>query len=123
MYGKRSVGSTIAELRMETGLKQKKLSAILCMSPSNVSNYEHEVYWPDLGTLCKIADFFHVTTDYLLGRTDYRCSPEDLKRYLSSDSVFCGILNTLLSLDMASLNAAAIYVDFLKSSQVRSKSP
>lgn len=120
MYDKRSVGSTIAELRMETGLKQKKLSTILSMSPSNVSNYEHEVYWPDLGTLCKIADLFNVTTDYLLCRTDYRCSPEDLDRYFTTDSTLCGILNTLLSLDVASLDAVAKYADFLKGSQLKS---
>lgn len=120
MYGKRSIGSTITELRIETGLKQKKLSTILSMSPSNISNYEHEVYWPDLGTLCKIADLFNVTTDYLLCRTDYRCSPEALDRYFSADSTLCGILNTLLSLDMASLNAVAKFVDFVKSSQVKS---
>ena len=120
MQDKRSIGSTIARLRMETGLKQNKLSTILSMSPSNVSNYEHEVYWPDLGTLCKIADLFHVTTDYLLCRTDLRYSPEVLEKYFSADPSFCSILNTLLALDMASLDAVARYADFLKDSQVRS---
>ena len=47
----------------------------LGVSVQAVSQYRLGVSRPTLENLCKIADFYHVTTDYLLGRTDTR-SPE-----------------------------------------------
>ena len=117
MYNASKVGSTIAELRLENGLKQNKLSSILSMSPSNLSNYERGLYWPALDTLCKIADLFQVTTDYLLGRTGYRCPPENLDRYITSDYTIHGITNVILSLDSKSRDAAISYVNYLRDTQ------
>lgn len=110
----REVGKTIAQLRMEKGLRQKDLSNILSLSPSSISNYETNAYWPDLGTLCKIADYFNVTTDYLLGRTEYRCPPDILDKYVTKDYAVNNIVNTLLTLDSASVDAVLKYVDYLK---------
>ena len=66
----RSVGQRLSQLRKERELGQKELAALLNMSIGTISNYENNVHAPDLATLCKLADFFQVTTDYLLGRTD-----------------------------------------------------
>ena len=111
------VGKRIANLRQEKKLTQKTLAKILNMSPSNISNYESETYWPNLDTISKLADLFNVTTDYLLGRTDYRCSPETLENYVSSDYTVQDIVNTLLTLDEGSRDAVAKYVNFLEKSQ------
>lgn len=116
----REVGKTIAQLRMEKGLRQKDLSNILSLSPSSISNYETGAYWPDLSTLCEIADYFNVTTDYLLGRTDYRCSPEILDKYVTKDYAVHNIVNTLLTLDSASVDAVLKYVDYLKANHSQS---
>lgn len=112
-----NIGNIIAKLRMENGLKQNKLSSLLCMSPSNVSNYENGNYWPDLATLCKIADLFHVTTDFLLGRTGYRCPPEILDQYLTPDYKLYHIINTLLSLETNSLDTVTKFVNYLKAEE------
>lgn len=48
----------------------------LGVSTQAVSQYRLGVSRPTLENLCKIADFYHVTTDYLLGRTDTQ-SPEE----------------------------------------------
>lgn len=117
--GMKEIGAIIAELRREKGLLQKDLSDILNMSPSNISNYENGAYWPDLDTICKLADFFQVTTDYLLGRSEYRCPPETLNQYISSDYTVHNIVNTLLSLDSGSLDAVVKYVDYLKDVRTR----
>lgn len=114
MQDRKEVGKIIAELRKEKGLRQKDLSIILNMSPSNISNYESGAYWPDLDTICQMADFFNVTTDYLLGRTEYRCPPDVLDKYTASDYIIHNILNSLLSLDSGSLDAVVKYVDYLK---------
>jgi transcriptional regulator with XRE-family HTH domain len=119
MRDKKEVGKIIAELRREKGLRQKDLSKILNMSPSNISNYESGAYWPDMNTICKMADYFNVTTDYLLGRTSYRCPPEILDQYAASDYAIHNIVNTLLYLDSGSLDAVIKYVNYLKTQNLQ----
>lgn len=111
------VGQILTELRKEKNLGQKELAALLNMSVSTISNYENNVHSPDLVTLSKLATFFQVTTDYLLGRTGYRCPPEVLDRYITSDYTVNNIVNTLLSLDSASRSSAMSYVNYLRDTQ------
>ena len=107
----REIGETLANLRKEKRLGQKKLATLLNMSVGTISNYENGVHSPDLVTLCRLAEFFHVTTDYLLGRTEYRCPPEILGRYVALDYTAQDIINTVLSLEEG---AQASVVDFVK---------
>lgn len=58
------------DLRKEKGLSQRELAAVLHMSNSAVAMYETGKRQPDLEALEKIADFFNVDMDYLLGRKD-----------------------------------------------------
>ncbi len=115
------VGANIAKLRKEKGLLQRELSSILHMSPSNISNYENNEYWPDLKTICKMADYFQVTTDYLLGRTEYRCPPEMLNEYITTDYTVRKIVSTLSSLDPSSLDAAIKFINYLKDTNTSSQ--
>ncbi len=62
-------GELLAELRQEHNMTQKDLANILFVSVSTISNYEKGVHYPDIIKLSKIADYFGVTTDYLLGRS------------------------------------------------------
>ena len=57
-------------LRRQMGLTQKDLSAILGIAQSTISGWENGKYEIDDFNKCKIADYFGVTVDYLLGRTD-----------------------------------------------------
>nr|WP_300841447.1 helix-turn-helix transcriptional regulator [uncultured Acetatifactor sp.] len=113
----RNVGQKLSQLRKERELGQKELAALLNMSIGTISNYENNVHAPDLATLCRLADFFQVTTDYLLGRTGYRCPPENLDRYITSDYTIHGITNVILSLDSKSRDAAISYVNYLRDTQ------
>lgn len=117
------VGQILTELRKERNLGQKELAVLLNMSISTISNYENNVHSPDLATLSKLATFFQVTTDYLLGRTGYRCSPELLDRYITSDYTVNSIVNTLLSLDSVSRSSAMSYVNYLRDTQNRDSQP
>lgn len=65
----------LRELRKERGMKQIELCQHLGVSQGNLSNWETGVYEPDTYYLKKIADFFGVTVDYLLGRSDSRTAP------------------------------------------------
>lgn len=60
----------LKELRYKKELSQRELASILNMSPSTIAMYETGQREPDAETLSKIADFFGVTIDYLLGRTE-----------------------------------------------------
>lgn len=62
----------IKELRNEKKLKQVEIAAIFGISTRQYQNYEGAINYPDVAGLIKIADFFGVTTDYLLGRSDSR---------------------------------------------------
>lgn len=68
----RSFGEILASLREERGIYQKELAAILKVSVGTISNYENNIHFPDQEALLQLADYFGVTTDYLLGRTPYR---------------------------------------------------
>lgn len=65
-----SLGFRIKELRKEKKITQRELALKLEIDNTTVSKWEADVYEPDANTLNKLADFFDVTTDYLLGRTD-----------------------------------------------------
>ena len=61
-------GELLAELRQDKGLTQKQLGRVLSVSTGTISNYENGVHYPDLEKLVALADYFQVSTDYLLAR-------------------------------------------------------
>ena len=65
-------GELLAELRQDRKMTQRDLAQILHVSVGTISNYENSVHFPDVEKLMELADFFGVTTDYLLGRSDER---------------------------------------------------
>lgn len=85
-------------LRLERGVYQKQLAAYLHVSIGTISNYENGVHSPDLNTLSKIAEFFHVSVDYLLDRTEYAGTIDDLEKVLVGSYTTAGIMNILASL-------------------------
>lgn len=60
----------IKEERLNKGLSQPELAKIMNVSKQTISNWENGNRMPDVLTLKKLADFFNVSTDYLLCRTD-----------------------------------------------------
>ena len=60
----------IRTLRKDKGLTMKQFGERIGMAESTISLYESGKRQPDNETLKKIADFFDVSTDYLLERTD-----------------------------------------------------
>ena len=118
----RDLGATLALLRSEKGLGQKQMGASLNLSISAISSYEKNVHAPDLKMLCRLAEYFNVTTDYLLGRTEYRCPPESLSRYISMDYTVQDMVNTVLSLDSATQASIVNFVKYMKHLHSKSKS-
>ena len=60
----------IKQLRTERGLLQKDIANTIGISLRAYQYYERGERTPDIETLEKLADYFQVSTDYLLGRTE-----------------------------------------------------
>ncbi len=58
----------IKQLRTSQNLTQVELARSLSVTKQAVSNWENDNIQPSIEMLIKIADFFGVSTDYLLGR-------------------------------------------------------
>lgn len=73
-------------LRSSSGLTQAEMAERLGISRSTIGMYETGAREPDFETLEKIADFFNVDTDFLLGRTDKTTIlPETVGHYYLND--------------------------------------
>lgn len=68
----------LVELRQDKKMTQEELAKILFVTSGTISNYENGVHLPDIEKLISLADFFGVTTDYLLGRCTSRLPPDAL---------------------------------------------
>lgn len=62
----------LKSLRKDMDLTQEEFASKIDKNRSTIAGYETERKEPDHETLKKIADFFNVSVDYLLGRTDMR---------------------------------------------------
>ncbi len=60
----------LKELRKARNISQLKLSMDLQLNQNAISRYETGLREADYATLIKIADYFNVSVDYLLERTD-----------------------------------------------------
>ena len=60
----------IRELRKQHGITAKKLGEFLNVAESTISLYENGKRSPDYATLNRLADFFGVSVDYILGREE-----------------------------------------------------
>lgn len=58
----------LKELREKKGISQAELANVLDVAQQTVASWEKEKSSPNYDILQKIADYFHVTTDELLGR-------------------------------------------------------
>lgn len=60
----------LKELRRKRGISQLRLATDLNMNQNSISRYETGEREADYATLIRFADYFDVSVDYLLERTD-----------------------------------------------------
>ena len=91
-----SFAKILKELRMEKGITQDQLSEKTGLSHACIALLEVEKRSPTAQTLNALADYFNVSTDYLLGRSDdfgnITVRAEKVGEFLSTDEK--EILNT-----------------------------
>lgn len=77
-------GSRIAKLRKSRGLTQMQLSDALEISRASLALYEQNRREPDSTMLTKISNYFNVSIDYLVGRTDNpQTMDDDIKQFIN----------------------------------------
>ena len=107
-------GELLAELRHDRGLKQEELADILHLSKSTISSYERGQQLPPLDKLVCLADFFHVTTDYLLGRCDVSVSPDSLNAELLPHKTAASVIRDIGNLSSEQKRALAVIINDMK---------
>lgn len=110
MFGRR-----LKELRLDKKINQAELGEIIGISPSTVGMYEREQRFPDKDTLGKIADYFEVSVDYLLGRTDERnINKEKVKLNPSIKTIAAHRLGDIEDLDDDAIDKINEYIEFIR---------
>ena len=65
------LGKRLLELRIERGLTQKQVAEALDLNSVTYLHYEKDQREPPFAILVAMAKFYGVSTDYLLGLSDY----------------------------------------------------
>ncbi|WP_034438079.1 helix-turn-helix domain-containing protein [Clostridium ihumii] len=65
-----SFGKRLKKLRLNLKLTQEQLGKVFSVTNVGIAKWESNDRFPDKDTLVKIADYFNVSIDYLLCRTD-----------------------------------------------------
>lgn len=109
-----SFGQNLAALRNEKGIGQKEVALYMNVTVATISNYETDRHFPDAEALCKLADFYGVTVDYMLGRTSFRYDPQQLSRPLTDNYTISDLINTSLDLSPKHKRLLAEYIEMLR---------
>ena len=79
------IGTRIKELRIENSLTQKELADFLNLTPKMISFYELGQRTPPSDIIIKLSEKFGVSTDYLLGKTNFRNHTETIALHRVGD--------------------------------------
>ena len=70
-----TTGKRISELRKERGITQGQLADKVGVSKSSIGGYERDTKKPSIDVLKRLSEYFGVTTDYLLCKSEFKNSP------------------------------------------------
>ncbi len=84
------IGDTLRSLREKTNKTQEETAKALGIKRSAYSHFENNRNNPDNETLVKMANYFNVSTDYLLGRETSDKSDIDLDKAIDESRSFDG---------------------------------
>lgn len=64
------IGERLKALRIQKGVTQKAIAESVQVSPVSLQRFEYGTVRPSLDTIIALADYFGVSLDYLVGRSD-----------------------------------------------------
>jgi transcriptional regulator with XRE-family HTH domain len=107
MGGKTMLSKRLKELRAIKDITQADLARLLGVTQQAVAKWENKKAEPDNNTLIKLADYFHVSTDYLLGHEPHK------KSTLEYLPIVGNIIKMLATLSPKGREETASYVAYL----------
>jgi transcriptional regulator with XRE-family HTH domain len=115
-------GTRLKELRERKRLTQSQLAEVLDVSQQAVGKWELDKASPDDNTLIRIANYFGVTTDYLLGYDDkptYYTDPETalLAQELKDNPEYRALLDATKGLKPESVKEIMAFIKFQKAKE------
>lgn len=96
-----SLGQRLRSLREEREIYQKELAELLHVSVGTISNYETDTHLPDADKIRALADYFQVSSDYLLERTNIKETCDILGTPVADDYTVSDFVELLLDLTPA----------------------
>ncbi len=86
------ISERMRELRIDNGKEKEELAILLDVTPSAYNRYESGARQPDVDSLIKLAIFYGVSLDYLLGRDDIEMPVFDRSQVVCyKDLIDCGL--------------------------------
>ncbi len=114
-------GEILAELRQDKGMSQKDLADKLHVAKSSISNYETGQRRAHTELIYNAAKVFHVSTDYLLGLSDYREPFSITRKKYSNEKTVGDVLEQMLSLDSERRHLLCMLLDDLQLGAIGTK--
>ncbi len=99
----------LKELRRKSNLTQEEMSKMLNLGSSTYKNYENNVTEPSIETLIKLADFYHITIDELVGR------PTNLINKMALNERERTIIDKILAMNDKQQELTELYIDTMMS--------
>lgn len=100
----------IRGLREDRDLKQSEVATIIKTTQQQYSKYENENAEIPVKALIDLAEYYKVSTDYLLGRVAYSANIKELETFLSNNTAMAKMLSEIQTLSTESQQAVFEYV-------------
>ena len=111
----------IRDLREDRDLKQIEIANILGTSQQHYSKYENGEYEMPIRALMALADYYCVSTDFILGRTECREGVTGQNKKVSADTTAGAVISDILSLSAAGRAAVIEYISMRKMKEADDK--
>ena len=104
----------LRQLRAEKSISQKEFATQIGVTKSTISLYEHGDNVPDIKTFAKIADFYNVSYDYLLGKSENRDRENiEMGKELGLSDYAISVLKRLNGSDNKRFSSTLTYLNML----------
>lgn len=107
------INQILKNLREDNDLKQIDIANILYITQQTYSNYENGKSEIPISHLIKLAEFYNVSTDFLLGRTAYKYNLNSLNKILINNITYGEIFNKISLLSNSKLNSLIDFLNYL----------
>ena len=104
----------LRDLREDKDLKQSEIADLIGTTQQQYSKYETGESELPLRALAVLADFYNVSTDYLMGKTDCREGVTALNKKIRGEYMVGTLISDLLFLNAAGQDAVIDYISLQK---------